>query len=170
MLILIIMFLIFNELFFKDRNYISVVLFQFIGKCLLALATIYLLINFTVPLLVGTIGLAIYMIYFHYTKRKESNKILGEGKNNDDPDMPKKPKLKKLSLGEWIFILVWFPIGILFYLITIKDMGVLAFIYLVLCGWLSVFLYYVFVIQDYNKKMSEYEQALQEYENLISKR
>lgn len=163
MLILIIMFLIFYELFFKDRNYISVVLFQFIGKCLLALATIYLLINFTVPLLIGTIGLAIYMMYFHYTKRKESNKALAEDKYNQYPDMPKKPRLKKPNLMEWIFILVWFPIGILFYFVGVENMGTLAFVYLVICSVLSIFLYYVIIIQDYNKKMSEYERALQEY-------
>lgn len=44
-------------------------------------------------------------------------------------------------------------------------MGTLAYVYPVICGGLSVLLYYVIVIQDYNKKMIEYEHALQEYEN-----
>ena len=86
--------------------------------------------------------------------------------------MPEKPKKKKPSFFQWLFILSWtilvVPTSILGVIKTIyidKEtisplFAIEALLYCLVFLGLSIFTYYCIVISDYKKKMKEYNDAM----------
>lgn len=83
----------------------------------------------------------------------------------DSVQMPQKPEKIKLSIGGWLYILIWLIVGVIFFLVGVSSgMGGLAFVYLIGGGGMSLFFYYIIVLQDYNKKMEKYNRAMRNFD------
>ena len=106
-----------------------------------------------------------YGIKQHFNKIKEKQKQKQAYQQKlDSVQMPPKPEKIKLSMGRWLLILIWLILGIIFFLVGVSSgMGGLAFVYLA-GGGMTFFVYYIAVLQDYNKDMEQYSRAVRDFD------
>ena len=105
--------------------------------------------------------------YYDKIRAKQEQQVI-----LDSITMPEKPKKKKPSFFQWLFILSWrilvVPTSILGVIKTIyidKEtisplFAIEALLYCLVFLGLSIFTYYCIVISDYKKKMKEYNDAM----------